>query len=149
MTADPSPPPAAPKESLAHRPRLWNPNAACLWSLLFTPVFGALVQAKNWRAMGEPVRARVSSLWAWGTALYLLAANFGVIDIPRSAGLLLLVAWYLSSGYSQIKFVAKKYGAEYEKKSWLLPLAIAFAIWGLLLALALAALFLTGEVPLD
>lgn len=149
MTTDPSLSSTSPQESPLPPapPRLWNPNAACLWSLPFTPIFGSLVQAKNWRAMGEPSRARASSLWAWGTALYLLV--LAVVDIPRFVGLVLLVAWYLSSGSPQIKFVAEKYGTEYEKKSWMPPLSIAFAIWGLLVALALAALFLGGETPLD
>lgn len=31
---------------------LWNPNAAVNWSVLFTPIFGAWIQAKNWKALG-------------------------------------------------------------------------------------------------
>ena len=37
----------------APRPPLWNPGAAASWSLLLSPVFGAILHMKNWQAMGE------------------------------------------------------------------------------------------------
>lgn len=39
---------------------LWNPNAAGLWSLLFTPIFGSIIHMKNWNALGQPEKARAS-----------------------------------------------------------------------------------------
>jgi hypothetical protein len=106
----------------------------------FTPIFGGLIQSKNWRAMGESSRARSSMLWVWGTALYMVIS--AVLDIPRLSDLVLLLAWYFASGRSQIKFVTEKYGIGYEKKGWSQPLTIAFAIYGLLLAIVLFLLSL-------
>lgn len=126
-------------------PKLWNPNAACLWSLIFTPIFGALVHSKNWRSVGEPSRARTSMLWAWATVLYILITS--VLDAPRFSGVVFLLAWYLSSGSSQIRFVAQNYGTEYEKKSWVLPLMIAIVGYGTLIALSVASLALIESLP--
>ena len=64
MSIDPYAPPqtdlSAPAAELENNPPLWNPNAAAMWSLLFSPVFGALVHMKNWQAMGEPEKAAAS-----------------------------------------------------------------------------------------
>ena len=40
------------------RRAIWNPDAAANWCLLFSPVFGTWLHMKNWRALGEPERAR-------------------------------------------------------------------------------------------
>ena len=42
------------------KPKLWNPNAATLWSLLFSPVFGAWIHAKNWEELGNEEESRNS-----------------------------------------------------------------------------------------
>ncbi|MGB0769032.1 MAG: hypothetical protein ACPGYV_15145, partial [Phycisphaeraceae bacterium] len=50
--------------------RLYSPNAAANWSLLFTPIFGAYLHAKNWRAIGDADRADTNIKWMWiGIAL--------------------------------------------------------------------------------
>lgn len=48
------------------KPKLWNPNATTLWSLLFTPIFGSLLQNKNWEALGEQEKADNSKNWFYG-----------------------------------------------------------------------------------
>ena len=45
-------------------PSLWNPNAAASWSLIFTPIFGAILHMKNWEALGEPQKAAGARSWA-------------------------------------------------------------------------------------
>ena len=42
---------------------LWNPRAAADWSILFTPVFGAWLQARNWKNLNEPDKAAKSMNW--------------------------------------------------------------------------------------
>ena len=59
------------KSGAANRPALYNPTAACVLALLFTPIFGALLQARNWDALGEHGRARASRMWV-RTTLWLL-----------------------------------------------------------------------------
>ena len=53
----------APKQTPRARTALFNPAAAAALSILFTPVFGAQLQALNWTALGEPGLARSSRLW--------------------------------------------------------------------------------------
>src|SRR5436190_17925418 len=59
-------PPAAPVAdviSLGEPPRLWNPNAAASWCLLFSPVFGAYLHMRNWQALGDERHAQVNRNW--------------------------------------------------------------------------------------
>ena len=44
-------------------PPLYNPVWVLFGSLLFTPVFGGLLQAHNWEALGEHDKARGSRFW--------------------------------------------------------------------------------------
>jgi hypothetical protein len=55
---------------------IWNPNAAASWSVLFTPLFGALLHAQNWTVLGEPERARKSMRWAYVSGIFILASPF-------------------------------------------------------------------------
>lgn len=82
-------------------PPLWNPNAAANWSLLFSPVFGALLQMKNWEALGEDDKALNSKRRAIGAGVAILVAVAVSIysaisdsgpDITGSFGLPLLIA---------------------------------------------------------
>src|SRR6185295_3877185 len=95
------------------RPRLWNPNAAANWSLLLTPAFGAYLHAMNWRTLGKPEHARTNMVWVWMTVVILMI-NFATLFMPdsktvdgllRSAGLGLLVGWYVTQARSQMKYV--------------------------------------------
>jgi len=128
---------------------LWNPNAASVWSILFTPVFGAWLHALNWRALGDPERERASMAWVYG-GLALLALDL-IIDsvVPDHAGFAVertieaayLVAWYFRSARPQATLVKEKYGASFEHKSWRQPLLMALAGLGIyiLLTIAIAA----------
>ena len=39
------------------RPALFNPKLVCALALLFTPIFGAALQARNWTELGRPDEA--------------------------------------------------------------------------------------------
>jgi len=88
-------------------PALWNPTAAANWSLLFSPVFGAWVQMKNWTTLGETRRAAAAKGWLIASAVLILGLTFAGILMPRSA-------------------IAERFGADYPRRGWGQPL-----LWGL------------------
>ena len=111
-------------------PHLWNPAAAALWSLLFTPALGAYLHAANWRALGMPERAAANMLWVWVT-IALLIVNFFTLLVPKSfvieiiislAGIALLVGWYFTQGHQQVQYVRERLQNRYSKRTWGLPL---------------------------
>lgn len=136
-----SPNPYAPPESkvddvhpIVESPPLWNPNAAASWSLLFSPLFGAFLQMKNWEAMGESANAQVSRRWVIASVVFLTIILLLAIFTPDSkgaeggsnlVGLLFLLSWYFSHGKRQNVFVVSKYGKNYPRKGWLKPLSLA------------------------
>ena len=103
----------------ASRPALYNPIAACLLALLFTPIFGALLQARNWDALGEHGRARASRMWV-RTTLWLLfvfvimQAVFQNEPVMQFGGLYFLVitwaSWMVTTGWKQIGYVRERFG---------------------------------------
>lgn len=115
-------------------PALWNPNATANWSFLFTPAFGAYLQMRNWRALGETEKAAASKAWFYVSlgfmALVLLSGlvvNSKAADgAARGLGLVLLLAWYFGSGRAQAKYVKARFGNEYARKSWGKVLLVAF-----------------------
>lgn len=122
--------------------KLWNPNAAANWSLIFTPMFGAWLHAKNWEALGRPKDANQSMLWVYGGVLFLLGTMFAPIPDAwsRILGFVWLASWYFGFAKAQVKHVEaiQLSGATYEKKGWLKPLAAGFvALLALLIAIVL------------
>ena len=43
--------------------QLWSPVGIALWSLVFTPAFGAWLQMYNYRRLGD--RAQAAAAWRW------------------------------------------------------------------------------------
>lgn len=73
MIANPYAPPAAdlePERVLDVVPTLWNPGVAAGLGFFFSPIFGAIINMKNWQAMGEPAKARQSMMWIYGTIAF-------------------------------------------------------------------------------
>lgn len=110
-------------------PALWNPNAAANWSLLFSPIFGALLQSKNWEALGEPAKAAVARRWAMVAIGYFalcIVANtivvimqLGSLDLYiQTGGFALLLGWYFSIGREQARFVKERFGNHYPRRGW-------------------------------
>lgn len=128
-------------------PPLWNPNAAASWSLLLTPVFGSVVQMKNWQALGETRRAAASKAWAIGSLAFfvvmavvggLLADSRALDAVTRLLGFLLLIVWYYANGKSQQAYVLGKFGTGYPRKGWGKPLLLAvLALVGFIVAMGL------------
>lgn len=105
---------------------LWNPVAAVWWSLLFTPVFGSVVQMKNWHALGEHEKAGQAMIWSVSMAAVLIVAsiisalNPALSRIGNLTGLLVMVLWYVACAREQIDYVALK-GA-YSRRGWGMPI---------------------------
>jgi hypothetical protein len=123
-------------------PPLWNPNAAASWSLFFTPVFGAILNMKNWQALGETQKAASSRSWAIGSLAYfvvmaLVSAFLTKSDgLNRAASIALLITWYYASGKRQQAYVVARFGKDYPRRGWTKPLLLGVAgIVGFIVAL--------------
>lgn len=139
MSSNPYAPPEAPVVApalLESTPALWNPNAAASWSLLLTPIFGALLHMKNWRALGEPERAATSRNWALLGVTFLALSMVGTLVLPesrsldslgRAFGLALLLSWYFGSAKGQVAYVEKRFGKSYRRRPWAMPLLLGLA----------------------
>jgi hypothetical protein len=120
----------------AATPPLWNPNAAANWSLVFTPIFGAILLSKNWTALRELKRSKGTIAWSIITPLVVIA--IAILGGARARGIVsvvqgflyfsYIVLWYYVSVRPQAKYVKVKCGNDYPRKRWGIPLIIAFVI---------------------
>lgn len=134
---------------------LWNPTAAALWSLLFTPAFGAWLHMRNWERLGQLDKARQSRYWFAGMLVVTLA-SFAVgvagtvlgredLNAPWWVSLIAFSAWAAQSAYPQIRHVDDHHGESYARRSWAAPIAIGLAaICGLPILAAVAVGYLTA-----
>ncbi len=120
-------------------PALWNPFAARAWTLLFSPIFGAFLHARNWKALGEMGRAKRSMIWVYAFIGLVVVALFtpeAVSPVIRLIGLGGILAWCLMDAEQQVRYVKKRFGKDYPRKSWGKPVAIAVCGWVGLIVLA-------------
>ena len=121
-------------------PVLWNPYAAAIWSVLFSPIFGAIIHARNADALGRTKEAKANRVWFYISLFYFLALGGaycfanpqdekGLNGISRFMSLALLFGWFYHVGKKQAKYVKEDLAQNYKKKSWLAPLSIAFGIF--------------------
>ncbi len=125
-------------------PRLWNPNAAANWSLLFTPILGAWLHSKNWKELGQQARAKRAIIWAYVSFVFQLAILFLPDNVGSAPALIFLFVWYFSSAKGQVKYL-KKNNINYEKKTWAKPLLLGVA--GLVVYILAASTFLSVFEP--
>ncbi|MGM9514995.1 hypothetical protein ACS5PK_12140 [Roseateles sp. DB2] len=143
MDTQAAPAAAAQAAPLLTPPRLWNPGAAVGWSLLLSPVFGAVLQMKNWQAMGETTKAFDAKLWAVGMAVAIFGVTLALVVLPQSrlldalghaVGLPLLIGWYYATAKAQVTRVAALYGRQYPRRGWGRPLLAGLgAVLGVIL----------------
>lgn len=113
--------------------RLWNPNVAANWSVLFGPVFGSLLHYLNWRQLGESAKAKVALVWvfisvAWIFALAGIASLFPEAPLTWPLAVSFLVLWYFAGARHQISWVKEHHGNSYQKRSWLVPIGLSILI---------------------
>jgi len=130
---------------------LWNPNAAALWSVIFTPIFGAYLHALNWRALGDKEREEESMTWVFAAgALVLLLMLIEVVTPPgynqgdrisHTLEFAFLIAWYFASARTQARLVKERFGTSFTHKPWRKPLLMGLAgfVIYVLLMIAIAA----------
>lgn len=130
------------------RPFLWNPDLAALLSILFSPIFGAIIHALNWKRLGQPRRALAAWIWAGlillvfvGVAIYggMARINERTIDAYfRLTQLFTLILWYFGTARAQGKFIVSQFRNEYHRESWLIPLLVAVVLIGSVYVLPVA-----------
>jgi hypothetical protein len=106
---------------------IWNPDAAANWSLVFTPAFGAYIQMRNWKALGEPGKADSARKWFYASlgmlVMHMLAGALNArlnneSSVMHWIGLWFLMLWYFASARPQAKVVKARFGAGYPRKPW-------------------------------
>ncbi|HHH38046.1 MAG TPA: hypothetical protein ENK50_00510 [Sedimenticola sp.] len=117
---------------------LWNPDAAGIWSLLLTPVFGSLLILRNWQALGEEARTRQARGWLYASLLMLVPD----LLIPFSS-ILYIIVWYYAWQRLQTRYIQERWGKDYPKKSWWKPVLIGF---GIIIPLNLAVISLMNPL---
>ena len=126
-TINPFEPPKASLETSADAeaaPALWNPDAAGLWSLLLTPIFGSILVRKNWRAIGDEAKARTGMVWIVASVLMLIPS------IAFSLGpFIYIIVWYLAWQRPQAQYIKQRWGKDYPRKGWGMPLLWAVLIY--------------------
>ena len=150
MSANPYSPPAS---DMGHdvpvdgAPALWNPSVAVGLAFFLSPIFGALINMKNWQAMGEPAKARQSIMWIYGTIGYYILLIVAAVFLPdastpdllfRGLGLGYFIAWYMVSGKDQKDVIEYRYGASYEKRGWTKPVLLSLGAYIGLIAVVTA-----------
>ena len=134
-------------------PPLWNPNAAANWCLLFSPIFGAILQMKNWQALGEDDRAASSKRWAIGCGIAtFLAMLMGAYSATTpnsnngtsSYGIVILIVWYIANGRAQGKYVKERFGKDYPRRGWGMPILIAIGVFACVVFVAVIVGFVIG-----
>ncbi len=140
------------------KPKLWNPNAATLWSAVFSTAFGAILHAINWENMGLYDKAKANKTWAWSIIILLFVTMNVILIVPpplnkvidyslRFVMFISLFVWYFTQGKPQVKFVKEKYKNNYEKRRWANPLLIAigcflgFVVFATLLSFIYSIIF--------
>ena len=142
-------------------PALWNPFWTLVWSAIFTPIFGAMIQHLNWKALGQDAQAASSLLWVKASAafyvLYLVAEPW----LPESdylpyafagTSLLLWLVWMATNGLKQQRYVAEQFGQHYHHKLWGRPMMLGAFFWVIWMAVSLTyvlALILSGTIIIE
>ena len=113
-------------------PTLWNPLVCGLWSLLFTPIFGATLVARNWRVLGRIYEARASRVWVWVSLVLLVAppvlfaCQVRLVALLAGVGLFLLsAAWFVTGCLGQMRVVRVELNYEFFRARWTKPVLLA------------------------
>ncbi|MEO1370024.1 MAG: hypothetical protein AAFX50_22815 [Acidobacteriota bacterium] len=117
---NPYAPPAAPVDPYAQpgvraseAPPLWNPDAAGVWSLLLSPVFGSVLIWLNWRRLGEDAKAERGLTVVLASMVMLILTPF-----VRGIGLFWIVIWYFAWQRKQTRYVSERFGKDYPRRPW-------------------------------
>lgn len=119
---------------------IWNPNVATCLSLFFTPIFGALIHAKNWSSLKDIEKSKASMLWVYGYTVFLIFSIGLSVATDMQIGsplyyilgisaLILLLVWYFTLAKNQYVYVKYDLKDSYKRKSFLKPILLTFAVY--------------------
>ncbi len=147
-----APPAATPSNSpaLGEAPALWNPKWLGAWSLFLSWGFGAFLLAKNWKALGEPGKAKRAMVWFYALfpwmLLCLLTANIPLVQKGFEFGAIaILVAFMSLEVRPQLKFVKERFNDQFIRKSWWKPAGITIGCF--VAVVVIATIVAVGLVP--
>ena len=89
--------------------KIWNPNVAACLSIIFTPIFGAWIHAKNWEVLKKEQERRWSMLFVYcliAVTIFVVYYQYFIGDVkssPLSIGTLL--TWYFILGKLQVSHI--------------------------------------------
>lgn len=113
---------------------IWNPDVAALWSLPFTPLFGAVIHWFNACTLGDGRLKAYAAFWLLVNALMCTGAVFLIarsVDHAQANAFFRLllglytVVWYLMGARQQSKHVLTRHGTGYARRHWGMPLILA------------------------
>ena len=116
---------------------LYSPNAAGLWSLALSVVFGSWCIWQNYKTIGDEKAEKRSKIWMLSLAGILVVTLFLPDGASRYTTVPLLLIWYFAEQRPQVKYLKDK-NIEYRKKPWKKPVCTAIVI--LLLFFGFAAI---------
>ncbi|MCJ8313101.1 MAG: hypothetical protein HRU38_21830 [Saccharospirillaceae bacterium] len=117
--------------------RLWNPDAAGAWSLIFTPIFGSILVYKNWKALGEVEQANKSKVWIYiSIIMAIISVIFTIV------GLIYICTWYFLSQKKQTNYLKTNFDGKYQKKGWLKPISISIGVSAGVMAVIFGLIFI-------
>lgn len=126
-------------------PALWNPKWLGAWSLLFSWAFGAFLLARNWKALGEPGKAKRAMIWFYlifpWLLLCLLTPNTPLVQKGFwFASLAMLGAFVSLEVKPQRKRLKEQFNDQFIRKSWWKPIGIACgSVLGVIVMLVVVA----------
>lgn len=126
----------------ANRPSLYSKTLIIIFSLLFSPIFAAVLLMSNLKAVDRP-KARIYVLIFAIAYLFATAAVLQIFNLPPN---LTFIANVIGAAILNEYFWNKYIGRDvtFEKKSWIKPalISVAIALFFLLLLMSLG-----GNLP--
>jgi hypothetical protein len=117
--------------------QLWNPTIAAGLSLIFTPVFGALLHCMNAEALGDARLCRIAWMWLLlalaftASGLYLVSLG-DITPVSSFAASALLggytVIWYSFAANKQTRLVNRLGRLLWRPRSFTLPVLMALTV---------------------
>ena len=112
--------------------KLWNPRAIGLWSIVFSPIFGAVIHAINWKKLNKPNMMWINVIWVILIIIMILVLP----DDAPNPSLVIWILWYALTARKQKEYIEEN-NIDYEPK----PLFKLIAILGGFLIITIVAMF--------
>ena len=126
-------------------PALWNPDAAGVWSVFLTPIFGSILVLKNWQVLRDANQTRAGRTWLAASIATSLVTEVPSTFLPNLRlywlSFLYIVLWYFLWQRKQTQYVKERWGKDYSRKGWAVPLSIGISA---VLALRVLQRLITG-----